>query len=212
MRTACPRTGPGASASPPVIRQTGPAWLTVWLPRDKIWALEGYLLKQRLWDASVPRRSSVGLLAVLARRGESTVSQVTSNSIIPEVSDPKPDGFMRLEEVVEALASGYKAYRDRDDGNTLHIVKTAGHVRFDTLGRLMREGWLREHANGGGFDLSDAGFRAYQRAYDEMGDGKLVAPILGGGQLPRCPRCQGPVRVQLMGTLVCDRCKTGVSG
>ena len=132
--------------------------------------------------------------------------------IIPEASDPKKDGFMRVEEVVEALATGYSAYYERDS-NILNVIKTAGRVRPDTLDRLMREGWLEGHANGGGFRLSDAGHRAYQRAYDELGDGKLIAPALGGGRgVPKCPRCGNPARVQLMGTLVCDTCHTGVAG
>lgn len=136
----------------------------------------------------------------------------TDPRIIPEASDPKKDGFMRLEEAVEALATGYSAYYQDDESQTLNVVKSAGRIRSDTRDRLMREGWVEGHANGGGFKLSDAGFRAYLRSQDELGDGKLVAPILGGDRLPRCPRCHGPVRVQLMGTLVCDRCKTGVSG
>jgi hypothetical protein len=44
-------------------------------------------------------------------------------------------------------------------------------------------------------------------------DGKLVPPALGGGAgVPKCPRCGRPARIQLMGTLVCDTCNTGVPG
>jgi hypothetical protein len=93
-----------------------------------------------------------------------------------EASDPKADGFMRVEEVVEALATGYAARYE--DGHDLYVTKTAGKVRSDTLDRLMREGWLEGFANGGGFRLSDAGRKSYLRSTDEMGDGKLVPPVL----------------------------------
>lgn len=125
--------------------------------------------------------------------------------LFKEASDPKADGFMRVEEVVEALATGYAARYE--DGHTLYVTKTAGKVRPDTLDRLIREGWLEGFANGGGFRLSDAGLRSYLKSSDEMGDGKLVPPVL----LPapeRCPKCQGPMSVQLMGTLICRRCGT----
>lgn len=90
-----------------------------------------------------------------------------------EASDPKADGFMRVEEVVQALASGYGMQRDDCD---VRVVRSAGKVRSDTLQRLIDEGWLEGYANGGGWRLSDEGHKAYLRSSDEMGDGKLVAP------------------------------------
>lgn len=91
-----------------------------------------------------------------------------------EASDPKLDGFMRVEEVVQALASGYAA---RWENDTLYVTKTEGRIRRDTLDRLMREGWLEGFANGGGFRLSDEGRKAYLKSTDELGDGKLVPPV-----------------------------------
>ena len=129
--------------------------------------------------------------------------QSTEQRLFKEASDPKADGFMRVEEIVEALATGYAARYE--GGNELYVTKTAGRIRSDTLDRLIREGWVKGFANGGGFELSDAGRRSYNRAFDEMGDGQLVPPCLLPPE-PRCPRCQGPMSVQLMGTLVCRRC------
>lgn len=90
-----------------------------------------------------------------------------------EASDPKADGFMRVEDVVQALASGYSA---RWDDRELYVTKSAGRVRGDTLQRLLDEGWLKGFPNGGGFWLSDEGHKAYLRSTDELGDGKLVPP------------------------------------
>jgi hypothetical protein len=121
-----------------------------------------------------------------------------------EASDPKADGFMRVEEVVEALASGYTA-RYEDNSNTLEVTKIAGRVRSDTLDRLMREGWLKSFANGGGFWLSDKGQRSYLRSTDELGDGKLVPPVLLQDE-PRCPKCGVMLGPTIMGQMICRGC------
>lgn len=97
-----------------------------------------------------------------------------------EPNDPKADGFMRLEEVVQHLASGW-SLRDHGshgyDGPDYWMSRTAGRVRGDTIERLIREGWVQSY--NGGFSLTDEGHRAYMRSTDELGDGKLIAPSEG---------------------------------
>jgi hypothetical protein len=95
-----------------------------------------------------------------------------------EASDPKADGFLRYEEVIELLGAGYSMPYERGNGNICVVHLHAGRVREDTLRRLMEDGWLLGYANGGGWWLSDEGKKAYLRSTDEMGDGKLKAPIL----------------------------------
>lgn len=95
-----------------------------------------------------------------------------------EVSDPKLDGFLRVEEVVEHLATGwgFSINHGRDyDGDDIYISKTAGKVRSDTMQRLIDEGWI-ERYGAGSLRLTDAGHKSYMHSTDEMGDGKLVPP------------------------------------
>jgi len=88
-----------------------------------------------------------------------------------EATDPKLDGFMRVEEIVQHLASGWGLYQDDGDW---YVQKNAGRVRSDTLSRLIQEGWI-ERLNVS-CRLTDAGHKAYLRSGDEMGDGKLIPP------------------------------------
>lgn len=88
-----------------------------------------------------------------------------------EPSDPALDGFMRLEDVVQHMASGWRLGRG-DDG--YFITQTAGKVRSDTINRLLTEGWCETRNMC--LILTDAGRAAYLRSTDELGDGNLIAP------------------------------------
>lgn len=94
-----------------------------------------------------------------------------------EASDPKLDGFMRVEEVVECLATGWglrSTSADGWDSPDYFVTRSAGKVRTDTLHRLMKEGWI--DGNNGYYYLTEAGRKSYLRSTDEMGDGKLLPP------------------------------------
>jgi hypothetical protein len=91
---------------------------------------------------------------------------------VKEPSDPKRDGFMSLEEVVQHMASGWRLGRE-DDG--YFVTQTAGSVRSDTINRLLAEGWCETRNMC--LLLTDAGRAAYMRSADELGDGKLIPPV-----------------------------------
>ncbi len=85
-------------------------------------------------------------------------------------------------EIIQDLASGFKIRLDQDEW--YHSYHMAPPGRYDIqqsqVEALVKAGWLRGFANGGGFKLSDEGHKAYNRAMDEMGDGKLIAPNESG--------------------------------
>jgi hypothetical protein len=91
-----------------------------------------------------------------------------------EASDPRLDGFMRLEDVVKHLAGGWRL--GHEDGDYF-VTRTAGQVRSDTIRRLNAEGWIESRNTC--YVLTDAGHKAYMRSTDEMGDGQLHPPQPG---------------------------------
>lgn len=88
-----------------------------------------------------------------------------------EPSDPKLDGFMRVEEIVQCLASGWSLLGDDGD---YFVTRNAGKVRGDTIRRLIDEGWI--YSQNTCYRLTDEGHKAYLRSTDELGDGKLTPP------------------------------------
>ena len=88
-----------------------------------------------------------------------------------EASDPKRDGFLRLEDIVQHMASGWRL--SREDGDYF-VTQTAGRVRGDTINRLLAEGWCETRNTC--LILTDAGRCAYLRSTEELGDGKLIPP------------------------------------
>ena len=106
-----------------------------------------------------------------------------------EASDPKKDGFLSYEEVIEALCTFGVMRYEREGSNVCEVFRPVGRVRDDTLRRLMEDGWLKGYANGGGFWISDEGHKAYLRSTDELGDCKLRAPVqqLEGRAGDECP-------------------------
>lgn len=94
-----------------------------------------------------------------------------------EASDPKLDGFMRLEDIVPLLAGQYQLRAEGDtgyDSPDYYVTATAGKVRRDTVQRLLDEGWIE--GRNGSFRLTDAGRCDFLRSTDELGDGKLIPP------------------------------------
>ena len=64
-----------------------------------------------------------------------------------EASDPKLDGFLTAEEIIDLMMQGWgfkTEYGGGFDCNSYYITKTAGRVRGDTLSRLRSEGWITE--------------------------------------------------------------------
>lgn len=105
----------------------------------------------------------------------------------PEPNDPALDGFMRLEDVVQHMASGWRL--GHEDGDYF-VTQTAGRVRSDTISRLLDEGWIEGRNTC--YILTDAGRKAYLRSTDELGDGKLVAPSEKASPKPAMVICNKP--------------------
>jgi hypothetical protein len=80
-----------------------------------------------------------------------------------EASDPKLDGFLTAEEVIDLMMHGWGfkvEYGGGFDCNSYYITKTAGRVRSDTLSRLRSEGWITE-TGPNHYEVTDAGRRLF---------------------------------------------------
>lgn len=82
------------------------------------------------------------------------------------------------QELIQDLAGGFAIRIEDDEWSHGYYVEPPGKydILSDQLLRLIGEGWLEGFANGGGYRLSDEGRKAFNRAMDELGDGKLIAP------------------------------------
>lgn len=81
-------------------------------------------------------------------------------------------------QIVQALASGAVIRTDggRDHDPPDYILDSGSPRVLDTtVVNMIRDGWLESF--NGGYRLTDAGKCAYMRSTDEVGDGKLVAPM-----------------------------------
>lgn len=63
-----------------------------------------------------------------------------------------------------------------EDGYTYSLAK---HAPLDNpaFAELMNAGFLRDFANGGGYEISDRGRMAFIKSTDEMGDGLVHIPV-----------------------------------
>ncbi len=81
-------------------------------------------------------------------------------------------------EIIQDLAGGFTIQTEIDGWDSETYMQPPG--RYDVLTSqvqsLIDDGWLKSFPNGCGYWLSDEGRKAYNRAMDELGDGKLIAP------------------------------------
>lgn len=83
-------------------------------------------------------------------------------------------------EIIQDLAGGFTVREEVDGWDSEIYMQPPGRydVTHNQIQSLIDGGWLKGFANGSGYRLSDEGHKAFNRAMDELGDGKLIAPVL----------------------------------
>ena len=84
-----------------------------------------------------------------------------------------------IREILAELATGARIVA-HDDGR-YELCHPGKPVTGHTLEWvLIKQGWIESTPNFGAYVLTEAGRLAYMRAWDELGNGELIAPASGG--------------------------------